>query len=68
MMQGLYRHYKGALYFVLYTGTHTETMEKLVIYVSAKDASKVWVRPYSMFIENVEVDGQQIPRFIKIEE
>ena len=30
--------------------------------------NQVWVRPLSMFNENVEVDGEVVPRFIFLEE
>lgn len=61
---GLYRHYKGSVYKVLYIATHTETMEKLVVY-KAFDAIKndIWVRPLIMFNENVEYNGKVMRRF-----
>jgi hypothetical protein len=60
-----YRHYKGHIYQYLYTATHTETAEKLVIYQS--EEGKVYARPYDMFFENVELeDGIIKPRFEKI--
>ena len=30
--KGIYRHYKGNLYKVLDTATHSETLEKMVVY------------------------------------
>lgn len=60
----LYRHYKGTLYKVLDIGKHTETVEELVIYQQAYvEGAQVWVRPLSMFSENVVVDNQVVPRF-----
>ena len=32
IIPGIYRHFKGKNYKVLYIATHTETREKLVIY------------------------------------
>lgn len=55
---GLYRHYKGGLYTVLHTARHSETEEWLVVYRSEAHGS-LWVRPLSMWIE--QVDG--CPRF-----
>jgi hypothetical protein len=57
-----YRHYKCNTYKVLYLATHTETEEKLVVY-QAEGKSQVWVRPYDMFVESVNVEGQTVPRF-----
>ena len=66
---GIYKHYKGRLYEVLFIAKHTETLEELVVYRSMYDAknqtSSLWVRPRSMFIEHVELDGLFIPRFSK---
>lgn len=58
---GYYKHFKGKEYKVTGMARHSETMEEYVVY---KDAEcKLWVRPYKMFIENVEVNGQKVPRF-----
>ncbi|MGO2562316.1 MAG: DUF1653 domain-containing protein, partial [Pseudoalteromonas nigrifaciens] len=32
LKSGIYQHYKGAQYKVLYVATHSETSEQLVIY------------------------------------
>ena len=61
--QGIYRHYKGSLYQVLHTATHSETEETLVVYRCLYGEYGVWVRPLSMFAETVTVDGKEIPRF-----
>ena len=67
-ISGRYRHYKGNEYEVIGEGTHTETEEKLMIYRSVKDPAVIWVRPYEMFFEMVEVDGLTVPRFTKLQE
>ena len=67
-ISGRYRHYKGNEYEVIHEGTHTETEERLVIYRSVKDPAVIWVRPYEMFFEMVEVDGLTVPRFTKLQE
>jgi len=65
---GRYRHYKGKFYEVIGVAIHSETLEEMVLY-KALYASKefgehtLWVRPRSMFTENVIVDGKSIPRF-----
>ncbi|MDY0383367.1 DUF1653 domain-containing protein [Trichlorobacter sp.] len=63
---GLYRHYKGGQYRVLGTARHSETDELLVVYRCLYDNNSLWVRPVVMFMENVELDGQQVPRFQRI--
>lgn len=63
MEPGVYRHYKGKLYRVLYVATHSETLEKLVVYQALYGEFAYWARPLSMFAETVEVDGKRMPRF-----
>ncbi|MEG0527853.1 MAG: DUF1653 domain-containing protein [Longicatena sp.] len=65
---GRYEHFKGKHYAVLYVGYHSETLEKYVVYRQLYGEGSVWVRPLSMFKENVEVDGKQVPRFRYIKE
>lgn len=60
---GRYRHYKGKEYVVLDVARHSETEEELVVYRQDYGDRGLWVRPKNMFIETVEVDGQQVPRF-----
>ena len=61
--QGIYRHYKGNLYQVLYTAKHSETEEVLVVYRCLYGEYGVWVRPLNMFTEIVNVEGKEVPRF-----
>jgi hypothetical protein len=60
---GRYRHYKGGEYEVLGVVRHSESLEPLVLYRPLYNASGLWVRPYAMFLETVEVDGAQVLRF-----
>ncbi|MBS9777258.1 MAG: DUF1653 domain-containing protein [Gammaproteobacteria bacterium] len=64
---GTYRHYKGNLYEVLGTARHSETQEWHVIYKTCYGDFSTWIRPLSMFIETVEINGKIIPRFEHIE-
>lgn len=66
-LSGYYRHYKGNEYEIIGIATHSETMEKLIVYKATDDPSKLWARPYDMFFDLVIVDGEEIPRFAKIE-
>jgi hypothetical protein len=60
---GRYRHYKGKDYTVLGVARHSETAEELVVYRQEYGDHGLWVRPKSMFLETVEDEGQQVPRF-----
>lgn len=63
MTLGRYRHYKGREYVVLGVARHSETEEELVVYRQDYGDRSLWVRPKEMFVETVEVDGQQVARF-----
>lgn len=67
---GVYRHYKGPEYRVFGVARHSETEEWVVFYQALYGEFGLWVRPLSMFLESVEVDGEQVPRFalVKAEE
>jgi|TARA_B110000902_G_scaffold99619_1_gene117763 hypothetical protein len=60
---GSYRHYKGNDYKVMGVAKHSETGEDLVVYRPLYGERGLWVRPLSMFIEQVDVDGTWVPRF-----
>ncbi len=63
----LYRHYKGGIYKHLLEAQHTETGEKLTIYISL-ETGKVWARPTEMFEEFVKADEvTNVPRFLQID-
>jgi hypothetical protein len=63
VINGLYEHYKGLRYKVLAVARHSETLEELVVYQALYGEEGVWVRPLSMFLENVVIDGKPHPRF-----
>lgn len=68
---GKYQHSKnGNFYKVIGVAKHSETLEDLVVYKSLYDnpKSKFWVRPLTMFLEEVIIDGKKVPRFKLIEE
>lgn len=61
--KGIYRHYKGGEYRVLMEVKNSENQEEMVVYQNINDENKVWARPYEIFIEDVEIDGETKPRF-----
>lgn len=66
LQPGLYRHYKGPEYRVFAVAKHSEDAEDLVFYQALYGEYGLWVRPLSMFLETVEVDGERVPRFALI--
>lgn len=60
---GRYRHFKGNEYEVLYTATHSESGEKMVVYRALYGEMGIWVRPAEMFSEKVQKDGVLVDRF-----
>lgn len=65
---GLYRHYKGPLYQVFSTATHSETGEVLVVYQALYGDYGLWLRPLAMFTETVEYQGVIQSRFQALDE
>ena len=63
-----YRHFKGNEYLVLHLAKHSETEEELVVYQALYGKKGIWVRPLSMFTEQVEVNGEMVSRFKEIED
>ena len=68
MIKGIYKHYKGNLYEVIDVAKHSETEEEHVVYRTLYGDYRLWVRPLAMFIETVELDGQQVARFEYVED
>lgn len=66
LQKGRYRHYKGGEYEVLDVVRHSETEEELVLYKPLYGDASLWVRPFEMFIETVDIDGKTVQRFTKI--
>jgi len=64
LKRGKYLQYKNLNYEVIDVVLHSETLEELVLYKPLYDNPvKLWVRPISMFTENVIVDGREVLRF-----
>jgi len=69
----LYKHYKGDTYKIIVLTKHTETEEDLVVYERQTDVhnngpAKIWARPLTMFLDIVEFEGYNGPRFTYIGE
>lgn len=61
-----YRHFKGNEYEVIAIATHSETLEKMVVYRALYGEGGIWVRPLEMFEGTVERDGKTYKRFEEI--
>lgn len=58
----IYKHYKGNVYKIIALGKHSETEEDMIVYQNV-DKGDIWVRPKSMWNEEVLVDGKKVLRF-----
>ena len=50
---GVYKHYKGNYYRVIGIARHSETLEDMVVYQGLYENGGLWVRPASMWEEQV---------------
>lgn len=70
VQHGRYQHYKGHFYEVIGTARHSETLEEMVVYRALYESefgkNALWVRPKEMFMESVQVDGKNVPRFNRV--
>lgn len=60
---GIYRHFKGNEYEVLFLARHSETGEEMVVYRALYGEGGIWVRPASMWNETVEREEKRLERF-----
>ena len=66
--KGIYRHFKGMEYELMDFAKHSETLETMVVYRALYGEGGLWVRPLSMWDEEIERDGRRFKRFTLIEE
>ena len=66
--KGRYRHFKGNEYEVIGFGKHSETLEEMVIYKALYGEGEIWLRPVSMWNEEITRDGKTFKRFTYIGE
>ena len=68
---GRYRHFKGKEYEVLCIARHSESKEPMVVYKALYMDENygdwpVWIRPATMWNEEVERSGKKFQRFEKL--
>ena len=65
--QEMYRHFKGNIYQIRCLARHSETGEQMVVYQAMYDTFQIYVRPLSMFMDEVDrikyPDAKQTYRF-----
>ena len=58
-IKGIYKHFKGDYYIVEDLAIHSETKEKYVVYRALYGNNELYIRPYDMFLS--EVDKNKYP-------
>lgn len=66
--KGIYKHFKGNKYEVLFTAKHSEDLSEMVVYKALYGDGGIWIRPIEMWNEEVEYEGKKVKRFTLVEE
>ena len=53
-IKGIYKHFKGDYYIVEDIATHSETLEKYVVYRQLYGEGELYIRPMEMFLSKVD--------------
>ena len=64
--KGIYRHFKGNLYEVLFTAKDCDDESEVVVYKALYGDGQIWVRSAAEFGETITRDGKDYKRFEKI--
>ncbi len=65
--KGIYRHFKGNLYEVLFLARESDDESEVVVYKALYGDGQIWVRSAEEFAETVTRDGKTFKRFEKVE-
>ena len=57
-----YKHHKGNIYKIIALAKHSETCEDMIVYQNIEKGD-IWVRPKSMWNEEVIFQGKKVLRF-----
>ena len=64
--KGIYRHFKGNLYEVLFLAKDCEDESEVVVYKALYGENQIWVRSAEEFCSTVTRDGKTFKRFEKV--
>ena len=71
-IKGLYKHFKGKLYYVEDIAIHSEDNTKYVVYRALYGENNLYIRPLEMFLSKIDKEKypeiEQVYRFELIED
>lgn len=66
ILTGVYKHYKGNYYYAIDIANHSETLEQIIVYRAIYGNYDLWVRPLSMWEEEISIGSNKCKRFTKV--